>query len=426
MRPTQILPFLKLIRTQYKPAETIRSIQLQKLQLLLAHAYKNVPYFKSLFDSVGASPADIQKLSDLQLLPLTDKETIQKLPVSEKTAANIDISSCRSFLTSGTTGLPLKFFITRNDLTIKNLICARSHMACGLKPWHKIVVFGGDRVVNTKKSWNERLMLWRRREISAWDPVPEWVNIIKGFNPDLFVSRVTTLRLLAEEIKARKIDFINPVKVFSSAGILDQRTREYLSSAFKCPVIDFYTSFEGGCLAWECEKCRGYHMNSDSIIIEILKDGRPVSPGEEGEVVITNLHLSAMPFIRYRQGDCVVLSEKQPVCGVNLPLIEKINGRKDDYIVLKSGRKIPPQPVYHVMIPVSGVKQWRIIQENIDKLVVEIEPYPEFNTRSEEVLREEILKLLQEPIKIEVRKVDSIPVDPTKKFKPVNSKVKWT
>ena len=59
-------------------------------------------------------------------------------------------------------------------------------------------------------------------------------------------------------------------------------------------------------MAWECPRCEGYHINADWIIVELLENGVPVPPGEEGDVVITNLHNHGMPFIRYAQGDRAV------------------------------------------------------------------------------------------------------------------------
>ncbi len=421
MKVTQIFDLIKLIRNQYKTAEEIERIQENKIQELVAHAYKNVPYYKELFDSSGILPSEIKNIKDLSLIPLTDKSTLQRLSIEHKTASNINKNDCSIFMTSGTTGLPLTFFTTKKDITIKNFVCARSHMARGAKPWHKIGVFGGDKIVNTKKSWNEYLLLWRRMEISSWESNDVWVKKIKNFKPDLLVSRVTTLKLFAEIIVSRNIKGINPKIIFSSAGIIDQKTRNFVESTFNCSIVDIYTSFEGGCLAWECRECGGYHINSDAVIIEVLKDGKPVSPGCEGEVVITNLYSKAMPFIRYRQGDMVVLSEKKPVCGRGLPLIEKINGRKDDYIVLKNGRKIPPQAIYSVFIPVDGIRRWRVIQNDMKKIVVEIEPAKNFQKRSIKTLKDEMAFLTNSEIETEVKVVASILVDPAKKYRAVSS-----
>lgn len=419
----QVLSLLKLKSNESRSLDEIVTIQNKKLKVILNHAYRNVPFYRKLFDSRGIVPDDIKSAEDLSLLPIVDKTQIQKLSVEEITAANIDLTACRALMTSGTTGLPLRFYVSRRDLTIRNLICARSHLACGLKPWHKISVFGGDRRVNEKKSWYEYLGLWRRKEISSWKEPKEWAAILSQWKPDILTGRVTTLRLLAEAVLNSKPGAISPKKVFSSAGMLDTESRRFLESVFRCPVIDFYASFEGGCLAWECRECNGYHMNIDSLVMEIIRDGRPALPGEEGEVVITNLNLHAMPFIRYRQGDMVVLSCRKPVCGVNLPLFDTINGRKDDYIVLKSGRKIPPQPVPHVFIPVAGVKRWRVIQDSLDHMTVEVEPEEIFNPDQKKILIEEINKLTRGEIEVSVKIVDSIPIDPSKKFRAINSRV---
>jgi phenylacetate-CoA ligase len=424
MYPHQIYHLVKMVRTKYLKPESLRVLQEKKLRRLLIHLWLNVPYYRNWFENEGITPNDIRNLEDFRRFPFSDKEQIQALPLEAKSAGNIDLNRCKSFLTSGTTGLPLQFSMTYLDFTLRNLNSARAYLACGMKAVDKMAVLAGDMRVNERKSWNEYVKLWRRKEISSWEDPKTWVIKLKAWDPQIMIGRVTTLKLLADAVRKRGGRDISPRLVFSSAGILDDLSRQYLADSFLAGVIDFYFTFEGGCLAWECQRCSGYHMSSDTLLIEVLKDGKPAQPGQEGEVVITNLHSYAMPFIRYRQGDSVLLSDQPPQCGCNFPLIKKIYGRKDDYIVLRSGRKVPPQPVYHVMIPVKGVRRWKIMQESLDKIVIFIEAERDFNSGSEAILRREMFKLLREEINLDIKRVRSIPIDSSKKFKPVSSKVK--
>ncbi len=212
--------------------------------------------------------------------------------------------------------------------------------------------------------------------------------------------------------------------IISSAETLDPASRAFFAETFGSKIIDHYGCFEAGCAAWECPRCGGYHLNADVLIVEVLgPDGHPVSAGEPGEVVVTNLHSYAMPFIRYRQEDLVVPSDRPSKCGRHFPLLERLEGRRDDQIVRPDGRRIPPQAVYHVMIPVPAVRRWQVVQETIDRVIVRIEPLPGFGPEAERVLIETMQKLIGNDIGVEVVRVERIAVDPNKKTRVVSSKV---
>ncbi|OGD27395.1 MAG: hypothetical protein A2Y56_03365 [Candidatus Aminicenantes bacterium RBG_13_63_10] len=420
----QIFELGKILRAQRLSPARLAKLQAEKLGRLLRHACGHVPYVRRMFDSQGVVPEDIARVEDLSRLPLTDKSFYQSLTPRERGADDIRAERCKTFQTSGTTGLPLRFHMTRRDFTMRNLNSARAYLASGYKPRQRMAVLAGDRQVNEKRSWNERLGLWRRREISSWKDPEQWLDELESWKPHVLVGRVTTLVLLAEAARRRTRSVFAPRRVFASAEVLDDPSRSLLASTFGCPVLDFYFTFEGGCLAWECPACGGYHMNTDMVLIEVIRDGKPVSPGEEGEVVITNLHSYAMPLIRYRQGDSVVLSGKEPRCGRGLPLLDRIYGRKEDLLVLRSGRRIPPQAVPHVFIPVPGVGRWQVVQTAVDRLTIFVEPKEGFDRAARLLLREEMMKLLREDIHLEIIEAESLQRDPSAKFRPIICEVK--
>jgi len=423
MRVYHLYDLYKLSTNQWKTPEYLRKIQTIKLRRLIRHAYEKVPYYRELFYSLKIKPYDIRKLEDLQKLPLTTKKQLHELSLKEKTARGIDVKRCRSLSTSGTTGIPLKMFFTPQDSTLMNLTWARAFLACGMKPWYKMVAFIGQQKVKPKKSWYEHFGLWRRKEISTWDKSEYWITEIQKQNPQILVGYVMTFKLLEEAIQKHQIKDINPKTIFHSSSILDSFSRKHLEKVFHTSIKDFYGSEEAGNIAWECEKCGGYHINSDTLIVEVLDNNKQVNPGEQGEVVITNLHSYAMPFIRYQQKDIVTSSEKKVRCGRGFPLLEQIKGRTDDFIVLENGRRIPSHPLYHCIVHIPGIKRWRMIQEKINKLKVEIEPGAGYGIHTQKTIENNLKKLIRDKMEIEICKVDSILINPSSKFRSVLSYV---
>jgi phenylacetate-CoA ligase len=210
--------------------------------------------------------------------------------------------------------------------------------------------------------------------------------------------------------------------VVSTSGVLDRAARELLGATLGCRVADIYASEEaGGVIAWECPRCPGYHLGLDTVIVELVKDGRPVTQGEDGTVLITNLSNFTMPFIRYDQGDVARCSARQPVCGRGLPLMDSVCGRAGDYVLLPTGRKLTPHPFFLVLDHTIGVGQWQIIQDTVDRITVRmtrsrrnVEPEPE-------VVRAKIRELVGDGVEIDVAVVDELPKSPSYKLRSVIS-----
>ncbi|MBN1939642.1 MAG: phenylacetate--CoA ligase family protein [Candidatus Aminicenantes bacterium] len=425
MNPLHLASGPAMLRRPFQPAASLRRLQERKLRRLIGHAYAHVAHYRETMDGLGLKPGDIRTLDDLRRLPLLDKIRLQSLPETAKTADNIDLGRCLRFTTSGTSGRPLTVYFTRRDFAVRNLNCARTYVAAGARPWDKIGLISGDLVVNNRKTLRQRAGLWRRHEVSSWLGPDVWIEEMLREKPDVLIGRVTTLSILGQALKDRGIDGLRPRLIISSAETLDPASREFFQETFGSRVVDHYGCFEAGCAAWECPRCGGYHLNADVLIVEVLgMDGHPVPPGESGEVVVTNLHSYAMPFIRYRQEDLVVPSARPSKCGRRFPLLDRLEGRRDDQIVRPDGRRIPAQSVYHVMIPVPAVRRWQVVQESVERVVVRVEPLPGFGIEAERILVETMQTLIGKDIRVEVVQVDKIETDPNKKTRVVTSLIR--
>ncbi|MBM3296559.1 MAG: hypothetical protein FJY83_03060, partial [Candidatus Aminicenantes bacterium] len=157
MRVHQLFDLGQILRAQRLDSERLEKLQAEKLGKLLRHACAHVPYVRRMFGAGGIRPEDIVRVEDLRRLPLTDKSFYRSLTPRERAADNVAVETCKTFQTSGTTGLPLRFHMTRGDFTLRNLNSARAYLASGYKPWQRMAVLAGDRLVNEKRSWNERL-----------------------------------------------------------------------------------------------------------------------------------------------------------------------------------------------------------------------------------------------------------------------------
>jgi len=127
---------------------------------------------------------------------------------------------------------------------------------------------------------------------------------------------------------------------FVTGEVLYEYQREVISEVFNCPVANGYGGRDSALIAHECPQ-GGMHILADALILELVDpQGRPVPPGEAGEIVITDLYSHEAPFIRYGTGDVAVLSPRKCRCGRSLPMLEQVEGRSNDTIVAPDGRMI--------------------------------------------------------------------------------------
>ena len=214
-----------------------------------------------------------------------------------------------------------------------------------------------------------------------------------------------------------------PKFVVGVSDLCPESDREIIRKAFGRELIDLYGAAETGCLAWTCPAGEGSHINSDTVIVQVCRDGRPAPAGESGNIIVTNLMSRAMPIIRYDLGDIGRLSPKPPVCGLSLPLLEVIEGRADGVLSLPSGRRLSPMFFYGVMKPVQGIKAWRVVQEESGTLTILVVPNRNAPSGLNDSLRLHVEERLGEKMTVEVMAVENIPLDPSGKVRAVISRL---
>jgi phenylacetate-CoA ligase len=103
-----------------------------------------------------------------------------------------------------------------------------------------------------------------------------------------------------------------------SAFLCTDARRRILERAWGVPYRNMGASGDQYIPASECASSAPYlHFMEDQFIVEVLDPVTlaPVPPGEEGELVVTNLWAEATPFLRYRMEDVVVADDRPCECG---------------------------------------------------------------------------------------------------------------
>jgi phenylacetate-CoA ligase len=169
------------------------------------------------------------------------------------------------------------------------------------------------------------------------------------------------------------------------------------------------------------------HITAEDIIVEIADEsGRPVAAGCQGEIVVTHLASRDFPFIRYKTGDIGVYSDEACACGRGLPLLKRVDGRTTDFVVAQDGTVMHGLALIYVVRDIPGVRQFKIIQESLERTRVLLVTDHGFSEKDIATIRKGIGKRLGSGVHIEVERVAEIPLESSGKFRYVVSHVATT
>jgi phenylacetate-CoA ligase len=410
--------FLRIMRNRRFNPTDLKNFQNKKLRAIVKHSYDHVQYYHSLFKEAKIKPDDIKTIDDLDKIPITKREDILNLPLEKTLATNIDLSKCILLRTSGTTGPSLPFYCEKKARLMFYLQHYRWQLECGDKMTNRQLVIAVDWIPLHPL---QKIGIFNTKRISNFEDAETRIKEIKKFNPNTLITLPSWVRVLAKEIEKKNEKQIKLSLIFTSGETLDEYTRELARESFDAEIFDGYGANEVGGISTECVKHEGNHIWSDSVLVEITRDGETVATGEQGEITATNLINYAMPFLRYKVGDLGVLIGNECSCGSHFPLMRITEGRKSDIIQLPDGRLISALPVYGCCAR-AGINQFQMMQEKTDRFTVKIVKDSKFTDMTIEEVKRDLKQRLGD-VEVDVLVVDKISREKSGKVKPFLTKV---
>ena len=405
--------------------DQITAFQNRALRSVVRHAYERVPYYRRVFDRAGVKPEDVQGLDDLPRIPITSRQDLQEEPASDLVASGVKAAALLTHRTSGSSGAPLT--IRRGRLEEYLLLAYRwkGRLAQGRRLTDRPASIGyahdaaAAREGRRPRALHERLSrLWKNR-IDCLLPSRQILDRLREIRPTSLFGMPSVLTCLADEMTDADRDLIRPRIVVCAQETLSEKARQRIVAAFGAPVFDNYGAHEFVGVAWECPHRRGYHVSDWTLILEVLRDGRPAEPGEEGEVIGTALHSYAMPFIRYRLGDLVIRGPAPCPCGEPFSTLLSIQGRTLDMIRLPDGRVIHPYAVFGPLVQsFPWLRRFQIVQESPDSFRVRVVARPETGPDALGRMTAAVQAALGRDVRVAAEFADPLPAGRTGKFCP--------
>ncbi len=417
------------VQAQFLPADELKRRQADKLRGIIDQAWAHVPFYREIYNARGVRPENIRSIDDLARLPILSREDIRRNFPTGITAENIPARRRQPGRTSGSTGVPLRFFHDRaaRDIRLASFLLFDSW--AGIRPGDRAVHLGAPQLPSFRSSMFDRLR--GRRSVSVFDMNPQNSPVIlrrlARLGPVVIEGYASAIYQLAR-VSLREGVGPRPRAVVTTSDTLP--SRELIEQAFGCPVFDRYGNREiSGALAQECERHQGLHINTEACLIEIVDErGRPVSTGERGRVLLTDLTNAVMPLVRYDSGDMATAGGSCS-CGRGFPLISRIEGRGSECLTLPDGRLLSSVAFSHYLFVSRGytehILKYQAEQTGPGSLTFRFVPVGKAPESLVQGLRADLAELLGPNISIDVQAVEDIPAEPSGKravIKPLRSR----
>lgn len=434
-----LLNYRNFRKTEWYPQERLIEIQQRNLRELVHYAYHRIPFYRKKFDHISLSPGDIRYLEDITKIPpltrqevidhhhqMVDNRYLQYAAMADKSSrgtgapkpfARFRKDQVVRNTSSGSTGAPTIFYEdgTRTGLSWAQELRFRNWF--GIGPGTREARMAR---ISTEYMPNSRELLFRKY---FWNQLAlPGVNLAESdydfcyrslikFRPKVLWGFTSALTGLAHYIKDHGIDFspYRPELVITWAAPMYEHEEKVLREVFQCHVTNIYGAREVGHIACRCPEGT-YHINQESLFVERENDQTSVTNGS-GEILITTLDLTIMPFIRYRMGDVGSISSDQCACGRTLQKLENLLGRTGEIFTTKDGRMISPNFWCRTfMNPALSEKiiRFQVIYKATDDILIHLVRGNGFDQSTEEQLYRFLRENFSKDIRIAFQFVNDI------------------
>jgi phenylacetate-CoA ligase len=354
--------------------------QLNKTNQLLDYCYKNVFFYKKLFNDYNFNPY-IKDLSQISRLPYLTKEII---------VDNFDDLISKSFLqkkytmnTSGTTGKRLTLFCSDDLLKIECAFIENSYIDQGVNLYdnHSIWIRRyspgeGDPIFLRDYELDRSYMSAFHLNDGTVFSYVDYINKTKSKTLVSYPSTIYYLSVLCSKYNL-KLPYVRHIHG-ASEMCLPQWNKTILET-FGIPIKMHYGQVEKVSFAHQDMDDDHYKQNLLYGITEF---------DDNNTIIGTGFYNYVMPLIRYKTNDIVELNEDVDYNGAFPKTIKNIIGRNGDMLLSNQNSLVPAVNFYSFMSKINEVDMFKIIQKKETK---EIDFYIVPNSKFEEKTEQKLI-----------------------------------
>jgi phenylacetate-CoA ligase len=371
---------------------------------MVRRGYERAPRVKAEFDGLGLKPSDIRTVQDLVKLPVISREKIVEIEAEDPPFGGLcdpEARIERIFTSPGPVYEP--------HLGSHDPLWARAYNAAGFKAGDVVLNAFSYHMVAAGLTFHGGLNHVGATVVpSGTSGTQQQVQLIKDLGVTGYTGTPSFLLAIINKAVEMGYDFAKDFRVKRAsfaAEPLFPSLRERFEKEFGIDAYQMYGATEVGDVAYECREKTGWHI-CEEVIVEIVDPatGRPVKPGELGEVVVTRLNDIFFLF-RFGTGDLSSIIEAPCPCGRTSSRLAGIAGRVGDAVKVR-GMFVAPSQVKRVAERFPGIAFQIAVSRSGDRdvLTVRVDTRGELEKRSE--FTERFVKVFQEICTVKVDKLE--------------------
>ncbi len=333
-------------------ADEVGAWTLNQLNSIVEHHRSTDGPYRDLLHSSGiADDWPLMSISDMERLPMTDKEFLREnsFPTAIRSVEPVVVVS-----TSGTTSSAAPVPHTRSSLDAglgDNFGRALLIGGAGLpaKPW--LVghwdADATDRSVSLTGSylsmaWLDQILEGNTLLRNGLENPCKLVEEAAAYRPGFVASSPNLLANLAREAEATGITFDTKTLLYGGAAASSSHRSRWSRVFNPERVIAFYPTTDAGAIGVSAMDNGVYETFTETHFVEILNEqGVHVDIGERGQVAVTAFRSRAAPLIRYCVGDAATYE-----------------GVKNNRVVISSIERSSDAAVGDTLVPLEVISGW--------------------------------------------------------------------
>ena len=311
----------QLLRNEKMTSDDLRKWQMTHLNNLLSYLVAHNPYYSKYIKERGIDISTDNKTPEeiLNNFPIIDKAFIRE-NFSNWLSNELCYGDVVLRTTSGSTGVPFQFHSSKKADDYKTASKYRLYHRFGVEIDDKQLCFGasfsqGATWLQDVKSQINNRFVNKRYFCDTSHFTDEVINDVINQINNLHIKSLWGYPSAIFEVAKYALDNKKQIKnkhlkaiFYSGEGhndYMNQVIREVFGE--NVSIVDEYNSIEG--FIGGTFQDGLIHLNDDTAIFEVLKEDGTISSYGKGELLVTTLFNQEFPFIRYKNGDVVDISE---------------------------------------------------------------------------------------------------------------------
>lgn len=366
----------QLNQSQWYSPSVLAAAQLSEIKKLLAYAHEHSSFYRERLAGLDIPVLTMARFTQLPTLSRTElQQKNQQIDCAQLPPGH---GSKKETRTSGSTGTPVAVRNSGLDSLMWNTLLMRDHL------WHGRNASGRVAAIRWRsgqegmapdgiqfKDWGKPINLFYSSGASHYlnssNDISAQLRWLAKVKPDYLITHPSNLSALLAAAAQSQLGSLQQIHTVGEA--VSEQLRDQARELTGRSLVDFYSCQEVGYMALQCPDYEHYHVQSENILLEVVReDGRPCLPGETGKVLVTALRNYATPLIRYEIGDYAEVGHDCP-CGRGLPVLTQIHGRVRNMLRHPSGELRWPNFGFGQFIDVAPIQQFQVVQKSLTAIV---------------------------------------------------------